>query len=164
SGAKRLRVQGVAGGASGAANAQAGSPTVGAGRGGKAGNGFDVLLDLTGVATVPVTVGGGGAQTTTATQNAGAATSFGTYASATGSVVTLGTNVQGMKFMGQVGGWPSTLPDGSKLGGAGGASMLGFGGDGATTGPWPGVYGGGGGGGTTIGAAGGVGAVIISWG
>lgn len=164
SGAKRLRVQGVAGGASGSANAQAGSPTVGAGRGGKAGNGFDVLLDLTGVATVSVTVGAGGVQTATATQNAGAATSFGTYASATGSAVTFGANVQGMKFMGQVGGWPSTLPDGSKLGGAGGASMLGFGGDGATTGPWPGVYGGGGGGGTTVGAAGGTGAVIISWG
>lgn len=163
-GLKKLRVRGVSGGASASANAQLGSPTIGAGRGGKAGNGFDVLIDLKGVSTVPVTIGAGGAQTRSSTSNPGGASSFGTYVTATMSAVTLAAGVEGHQHIGQVGGWPLTLPDGSKLGGHGGASLLGFGGDGATTGPWPGVYGGGGGGGTTIGAAGGNGVIIISWG
>ncbi|MBJ9836155.1 hypothetical protein I5530_03585 [Citrobacter freundii] len=72
----------IGGGASGSI----GSVTAG-GSGGAAGGESRKLIDLTGIASVKITVGAGGAPVTTASTNgnAGGSSSFGTYCSATGA-------------------------------------------------------------------------------
>jgi hypothetical protein len=79
---RKCKVIVIGGGASGSI----GSVTAG-GSGGAAGGESRKLIDLTGIASVTITVGAGGAPVTTASTNgkAGGSSSFGSYCSATGA-------------------------------------------------------------------------------
>lgn len=167
SGKKKARVRGVGGGGAGFVGG-------GAPNGGGGGGYFEVLVDLTGVATVPVTVGAGGQQGVAH----GGASSFGAYASATGGSNSSGSpsgadgfggsgssSVAGAIIIeGARGGHSLRTADGTGIsGGNGGNSAISGIGIGSTTGSvmcWPG---GGSGGTGASGRPGAAGAVFIEW-
>lgn len=155
-GVKKARIRGCGGGGGGARNVAASG---GVSYGGGGGGAFEVIVDLTGVASVQVTIGAGGAgasSPTTASGSAGGTTSFGTYASATGGNggITGGSGVAGgegassipgaLLHRGSSGQVSVTGSDGTaRYGGQGGGSIFGPGGM-SNSNAW--TYGGGGGG------------------
>lgn len=96
----RALVQG-AGGAGGGSAANSGS-NISAGGGGDAGSyGETGLIDLTGVTTVPVTVGAGGTGSSAAAGTNGGSSSFGSYIVAPGGLgASAGSTVAGTAFFG----------------------------------------------------------------
>lgn len=149
SGKKKVRVRGVGGGGSGAWASTTASGNNASG--GSGAGGFEIVLSLVGVASVPISVGtagiGVGGAGNSVPGNNGGATSFGTYASASGGYGgridtdlntggSASSSVSGALLIpGGASGAAFTAPSGSGIyGGAGGGSMLGQGGSGSGSG------------------------------
>lgn len=149
SGKKKVRVRGVGGGGSGAWASTTASGNNASG--GSGAGGFEIVLSLLGIMSVPVSVGaagiGVGGAGNSVPGNNGGATSFGTYASASGGYGgridtdlntggSASSSVSGALLIpGGASGVAFIAPSGSGIyGGAGGGSMLGQGGSGSGSG------------------------------
>lgn len=148
----RVRVWGAGGGYCSNASYYAG--------GGGGGFAMKSIYDLSGVTSVAVVVGTGGAITSTASTNgtAGGTSSFGSYVSATGGYTASTTpatlNVGGTGVGGDINTSGGRGASGSSAGGGGCASLFGSGGDGGSSFPGFNAFGGAGGGSGLTSAAG----------